>query len=384
MSYLVCHFEKYKSANVFGIQKHNQRENENYSNNDVDKVRTPLNYDLINKDNINYIGKIKGLIEANRASQRAVRKDAVVYCECIISSDGGFFENLSISKQKAFFEESLNYIKNKIGEKNVISATVHLDETTPHMHLGFVPLIENSLSAKKLINRQFLKEVQDQLPNILKNKGFDIERGTEGSKVKHKETKEFKVELEKDIKKLEKKLNNLTNEFNEKTLEFDKMTKTLDKNSLAMYEISEMKSEPVMFSNKVKINKDDFEKLKDSAMKAFSQHSLYATVLKQLEELKKDKECYKKELKEIEKNRHYEYAKLKSEFDKFKENNKEIIDKKEFENIMLRSSISKRDKFIEKMGMEKSFDKFIYEEVKKEVKTLKKSSQKIFDFDLEL
>lgn len=51
---------------------------------------------------------------------------------------------------------------------------------------------------------------------------------------------------------------------------------------------------------------------------------------------------------------------------------------------MLRSSISKRDKFIEKMGMEKSFDKFIDEEVKKEVKTLKKSSQKIFDFDLEL
>ena len=81
---------------------------------------------------------------------------------------------------------------------------------------------------------------------------------------------------------------------------------------------------------------------------------------------------------------YYEYAKLKSEFDKFKENNKEIIDKKEFENIMLRSSISKRDKFIEKMGMEKSFDKFICEEVKKEVKTLKKSSQKIFDFDLEL
>ena len=91
-----------------------------------------------------------------------------------------------------------------------------------------------------------------------------------------------------------------------------------------------------------------------------------------------------KKTEEITKNRHYEYAKLKSEFDKFKENNKEIIDKKEFENIMLRSSISKRDKFIEKMGMEKSFDKFIYEEVKKEVKTLKKSSQKIFDFDLEL
>jgi hypothetical protein len=390
MSFLVCHFEKYKSANVFGIQKHNQRENENYSNKDVDKARTPLNYDLINQGNINYLKKIKTLIEANRASQRAIRKDAVVYCECVISSDKGFFEDLSLIKQKAFFEESLNYIKSKVGENNIISATVHLDETTPHMHLGFVPLIENSLSAKKLINRQFLKEVQDQLPNVLKNKGFNIERGTEGSKVKHKETKEFKVELEKDVKRLEKQLNDLTNKINEKTLEFDKMTKILDENSLVMYQIEEMKSEPVMFSNKVKINKDDFEKLKDSALKAYSQHSLYATVLEQLERLKRDKERYRNELKESEKNRKHEYIKLKSELDKLKESNKEIIDKKEFENTMLRFSISKRDRFIEKVGLEKELDKFIESENKKVFEKielnigLKKSKNKSNFFDLEI
>ena len=51
MSYMVCHFGKYKAGNVFGLQKHNQRENENYTNNDIDKARMPLNYDLINKDN---------------------------------------------------------------------------------------------------------------------------------------------------------------------------------------------------------------------------------------------------------------------------------------------------------------------------------------------
>ena len=51
MSYMVCHFGKYKSGNVFGLQKHNQRENENYSNIDIDKARTPLNYDLVNQGN---------------------------------------------------------------------------------------------------------------------------------------------------------------------------------------------------------------------------------------------------------------------------------------------------------------------------------------------
>ena len=65
---MVCHFGKYKSGNVFGLQKHNQRENENYSNIDIDKARTPLNYDLVNQGNINYLKRVKSIIEANRAS----------------------------------------------------------------------------------------------------------------------------------------------------------------------------------------------------------------------------------------------------------------------------------------------------------------------------
>ena len=188
MSYMVCHFGKYKAGNVFGLQKHNQRENENYTNNDIDKARTPLNYDLINKANINYTKKIKTIIEANRASQRAIRKDATVYCECIISSDSAFFEKITEDSQKEFFKGALDYLKNKIGEEFIISANVHLDETTPHMHVGFVPIIDNSLSAKKLIDRKFLREVQDQLPAYLKNLGFDIQRGIKNSKRKHKDT----------------------------------------------------------------------------------------------------------------------------------------------------------------------------------------------------
>ena len=109
MSYLVCHFGKYKSGNVFGLQKHNQRENENYSNKDIDKARIALNYDLINQGNINYSKKIKTIIEANRASHRAIRKDATVYCECIVSSDSSFFERLTEDNQKKFFEVALDY-----------------------------------------------------------------------------------------------------------------------------------------------------------------------------------------------------------------------------------------------------------------------------------
>ena len=118
----MCIRDRYKSGNVFGLQKHNQRENENYRNQDIDKEKIALNYDLINHVNINYSKKIKTIIEANRASHRAIRKDATVYCECIVSSDSSFFERLTEDNQKKFFEVALDYLKDKIGAEFFVSA----------------------------------------------------------------------------------------------------------------------------------------------------------------------------------------------------------------------------------------------------------------------
>ncbi len=386
MSYMVCHFSKYKSGNVFGLQKHNQRENENYSNMDIDKARTLLNYDLVNNGDINYLKRVKTIIEANRASERAIRKDATVYCECIISSDSAFFENLTEDKQKEFFKSSLDYLKNKIGEEFIISANVHLDETTPHMHVGFVPIIENSLSAKKLIDRKFLREVQDQLPAYLKSLGFDIQRGIENSKRKHKDTKEFKRELDRELEnkykdinaiesyknELEGKIEQLEAHLNQKTIEYDRVIKNLDKNSLDIYQIQEMKVEPVMFSSdKVKIDKRDFEKLKDSALKAYNQHNLYATVLDRLKELDESKRYYSKQLDISRRDRAIEYNNLNSKIHRLKNENEDL----NFE-------IDKTNKIIKSMSKEFQ-NEFL--KIKKEIdnQTQKYSKIKSKTFDLE-
>lgn len=91
--------------------------------------------------------------------------------------------------------------------------------------------------------------------------------------------------------------------------EFDEITETLNRNSLVMYHIKEMKVENVMFSSdKVKIDKKDFEKLRDSALKAYTQHNLYATVKYQLERLEKDKEYYKRKSEKLQK----EYSSLRN------------------------------------------------------------------------
>lgn len=387
MSYLVCHFGKYKSGNVFGLQKHNQRENENYSNNDIDKARIALNYDLINQGNINYSKKIKTIIEANRASQRAIRKDATVYCECIVSSDSSFFERLTEDKQKKFFEVALDYLKNKIGAEFFVSANVHFDETTPHMHVGFVPIIENSLSAKKLIDRKFLREVQEQLPARLKNHGFEIERGIEGSKRKHKDTKELKKELDreyenrcKDInvvedykRRLEEQIERLELESEEKTREYERVTQILSENSLVMYQIQEMEFEPVMFSaDKVKINKVDFERLKESALKAYTQHSLYATVSKQIENLKKQNEILSEESKEYYRKWNSALRDNSREVHEVRLKHREIISQKDDEILELKKELLQKNKFFEKYNLDALYEKFIQDEIEREIERYRK------------
>lgn len=182
--------EKMKAGNLGGIQRHNQRETENHSNKDIDIERSHLNYDLVNSEGVNYQKKIHGIINEQRVSTRAIRKDAVLVDEWIITSDKLFFE--SIGDSKKFFEDSFAYFSERCGAQNMAYATVHLDETTPHMHLGIVPVQEGCLSSKQVFSRQTLREIQDELPNYLQERGHDLERGIKGSQQKHLTVQEYK------------------------------------------------------------------------------------------------------------------------------------------------------------------------------------------------
>lgn len=201
MSYFACHVKKFKSNDVRGLQIHNQRESSNSKNNDIDPYRTILNYDLHNKDKINYNQRVKEIIAEGYKGAKAIRKDATVMTSTIVTSDKGFFDKLSLKEQRLFFEESYKFLKECYGEKNIVSAVVHMDETTPHMHLTAVPLTEDGkLSAKTIIDRKFLRHIQKAIPELLKSKGFDIERGVEGSVKGHTDTDEYKKEQLKKLK----------------------------------------------------------------------------------------------------------------------------------------------------------------------------------------
>lgn len=132
MSYLVARMQKNNTQNLGAMQKYNQREFEDYSNKDIDKERSYLNYDLVNEDNINYREKIMNTIDAQRESTKAIRKDAVLVNEFIVTSDRGFFNNLSEVDQQLFFKTATDWFQERYGEQNVVFAQVHNDEITPH------------------------------------------------------------------------------------------------------------------------------------------------------------------------------------------------------------------------------------------------------------
>lgn len=212
MSMIVARMQKMKAENLTGIGNHNQRKTENHSNKEIDIDRSYLNYDLVDNTQ-NYKKDIERFINENKSSPRAIRKDAVLVNEWIISSDRKFFDNLNEGEAENFFERVKDYFAESFGEDNIRYATVHLDETTPHMHMGIVPFDkDNKLSAKRVFNRIALQDIQEELPKYLQESGFKIDRGQKGSERKNLTVPEFK-EMKNEQEEIERELKTRKNEL---------------------------------------------------------------------------------------------------------------------------------------------------------------------------
>lgn len=204
MSYAVATMKKMKIENIKGIERHNQRETDRHSNPDIDISRSNLNYDLVNENPINYQADISNYIQQKRQSKRAVRKDAVVLNEWIIGSDQDYFAKLSDDQIRQYFQAAVEYFGQKFGSDNIRYASVHLDESTPHMHMGIVPITDDGrLSSKDVFSRNNLSQVQAEFPKFMQERGFNVQRGHSDGERKKLTVKEYK-EIKQSSQKLSK------------------------------------------------------------------------------------------------------------------------------------------------------------------------------------
>ena len=190
VGYAVVHMMKIKSGAVGGIQSHNNREHEPKTNPDVDMSRSEDNYDLVPCDN--YKRSIKEKLSNLVESSRAVRKDAVVVCNFIVTSDNETMDALGADRQRQFFQDSVKWFSDRYGADRVLNATVHMDETTPHLHIGVMPITQDGrLSAKAIFTKNEMKAIQTEFARDVGEK-YGLERGVEGSERTHLSEARFK------------------------------------------------------------------------------------------------------------------------------------------------------------------------------------------------
>ncbi len=164
--YAILRFAKYKGPEIGHIESHNERTKEKYASNpDVDTSRA----------------------EAERQIKDAgcrTRSDSVRVVEALVTASPEFFKGKKKSEVKAYFQEALDFIQQHQNPRTIISAVVHMDEKTPHMHLSFVPLTaDGRLSAKEIVgNKKKLTQWQDGFWEHMVRKYPDLERGESASK----------------------------------------------------------------------------------------------------------------------------------------------------------------------------------------------------------
>lgn len=309
MSYAIFRTQKIKKTVLDKCQRHNQRENENYSNSEIDKNKKHLNYELHNENNIVYQKEIDLKIKDRYKGKKSIRKDAVLNIECLITSDKEFFESIGSEETKRYFEEAYNFIKDKFGEENVIYATVHMDETTPHMHAGFVPITKDGrLSAKDYLDgKERLRNLQDDFYKYISNKGFELERGisSDETHAKNIKIKDLKKKALKELEDIKKDIEKLDIERNKRLEESKRINDIVSKNNMSIWDINQIKYEEIeegVFkrkkTSKIEIDIEDFNKLKDAAIKAYTQHNLYSNYESDINDLKKLNDRFLKENKE--------------------------------------------------------------------------------------
>ena len=214
--FAILRFAKYKGPEISNIEAHNERTKDEYASNpDIDKRRSYLNFHLLEPERKYRAGAERQIKDAACRT----RSDSVRLVEVLVTATPDFFKGKKKAEIKAYFQEALDFIREYQEPKTIISAVVHMDEKTPHMHLSFVPLTEDGrLCAKEIVgNKKKLTQWQDRFWEHMVKKYPDLERGESASETgrDHIPPRVFKemTRLTKQKAKLEELLSDI-NLFN--------------------------------------------------------------------------------------------------------------------------------------------------------------------------
>ena len=250
LNYAIFRTEPINTLNDLAqIGLHNKREKKAYNSNpDIDITKSKDNIEIVPltdryvKGFYDLTKEYKKQHDERMKTERQDRKRTynqmvnesknVVADELLFTASHKFFQNMTTDDIKKWADTCMEFVYNDLGytKDQVLHATIHMDEKTPHIHCVVVPLIKKfdkrtnceryTISKKQYIkDKVHLSELQDKYHARLVSKGYDLERGIKGSDREHLSIKEFKKVnriLEQKINIRNNRLDKVMDDFNEK------------------------------------------------------------------------------------------------------------------------------------------------------------------------
>ena len=340
MSYAIIRNTKYKRENLKGIFRHNERRNKNYSNDNINKEKSYLNYS-IKSPQYSYEKEFDRIREKYNLKGQ-IKTVSNIACEYIITSDHDYFERIGEEETKRFFETAYKFVAEykNLGEQYILSAKVHIDEQTPHMHLIFLPVVHTTDkkgdSIDKLACSEFWKakdsyrQLQDAFYKYMVENGFDLQRGLpkEETNRQHYSVEEYKKIT--NFKETKEVLKNMK-------LELPDVPNISDIN---INRLSKKRDEKIL-EEIIKPKDDMIQNLYQDNMNLHRQLTRQSQVIEEAEKYQKERDLIISNNEEL----HNEVNKIKSEY-KQKEFNieweyKNKIHKLEKDNIYLHKVVDK-------------------------------------------
>lgn len=285
MSYAIIRNSNYKMKNLAGIYRHNERKNTNYSNKNIIKENSINNYS-IKQPTTTYEKAFKQLkTQYNLKGQ--IKNVSNILCEFIITSDRDFFEHIGKKETARYFKTAYKFVSSyqNLGEQYIISAKVHLDESTPHLHIVFIPVIhtidKNGNKINKISCSEFwkgknsYKKLQDNFYSYMIQAGFKLERG-ETKENNHIDIEKLKTLTNYELLQYEKK-----SKKEEKFLQTDNITLLQKENKRIINKFNTLSNQYIKIKNNIyvmqKINHNlqkekNFLKLENNKLKEKNQN----------------------------------------------------------------------------------------------------------------
>ena len=351
MSYAIIRNTKYKRENLKGIFRHNERRNKNYSNENIDKEKSYLNYSL-KSPQYSYEKEFDRIKEKYNLKGQ-IKTVSNIACEYIITSDHDYFEGIGEEETKRFFETAYKFVSEykDLGEQYIMSAKVHMDEQTPHMHLVFLPVVHTTdkkgNDIDKLACSEFWKakdsyrQLQDAFYKYMVENGFNLQRGLpkEETGREHYSVEEYKKIT--NFKQTKEILNNMK-------LELPDIPDITDIN---INRLSKKRDEKIL-EEIIKPKDNVIQNLYQDNMNLHRQLSRQAQVIEEAEKYQKEKNEILKENQELktrcrdlEKEFETKTENLKNEYDREMRQTKKkfikIIDELDNENVKLHKIIDR-------------------------------------------